>query len=99
MAGRAGIRFTRPGQWALFKEHLARGSWEVRVVGELAGPGRIVLRDRTDPTAREWPLSASGTGSFALDRPEKAFVYLYAQEGSRVAAVAARRTAPREDEP
>lgn len=97
MRARDGVRYGRPGQWALFKEYLAAGAWTVRVGGELAGPGRIELRDRVDPAPRAWRLDEDGTSRFQMERPEKVFLYVCAPRGSRLTAVSARRATASED--
>ena len=77
------VRFTRTGQWALFKSHLEAGRYDVTVTpgGAVAGRLRVVTRDNR-PIA-ETELHA-GTASFGLEERDKIFVYVELEPGSEL---------------
>jgi hypothetical protein len=91
MRGPGAIRYTRPGQWSLFKEYLQAGAYRFGVAGRLSGPARVVVRDRVDSSRQEELLLSGEPVRVDVLRGEKAFVYLYARDGSRVTAVTMER--------
>ncbi|MCP4663336.1 MAG: glycosyltransferase family 39 protein [bacterium] len=78
-----GIRYTRPGRFALFKGAFAPGRYRVRAKGALSGPGVLLVRDLDNALVAEIPV-VDGEATVELPRQDKYLFYLYLPAGSRI---------------
>lgn len=92
-AGAAAIEYSAPGQWALFKDYLEAGRYEVGVAGEaIAGGGvRVVNRDN-EPRAQIALGAAAGT--LTVPVREKVFLYVELPPGGKLVRLTLRLLTP-----
>ncbi len=79
-----GIRYTRPGRFALFKGAFAPGRYRVRAPGALSGSGELRIRDLDNALVAEVVPFVDGAATVELPREDKYLFYLYLPEGSRI---------------
>ena len=93
MRTESGLRFRSPEDWALYKAHLAAGTYRVAARGALDG-GRVLLRDRGNRILDDMRLDAAGRARVRVPRDDKVFLYVHARPGSRLAGVTIERREP-----
>jgi hypothetical protein len=84
-SGAAEIRFTAPGQWALFKGWLRGGEYELTAEGQSAGAGSVEIRRRDAlPAIEARTTSEEGRSRLTVPGDGKVFLYLRLPPGSRL---------------
>ena len=87
------IRFTAPGQFALFKGYFAAGTYRAEIDGLFdfhSGGGTIEARTRDGRELGTAPITADaggGAADFTLPAEDKLFLYVRLPPGSRLRAV------------
>ncbi|HSL81292.1 MAG TPA: hypothetical protein VLF66_00865, partial [Thermoanaerobaculia bacterium] len=96
--GRAGVVFTREGQWALAKGFFEPGSYRLRVQGPGTGPGLVTVRGLDEGEVERIGLTGSSAG-LRLPARDEYLVYVYRPPGSRIAALELVRQAEEVGDP
>jgi len=78
-----GVRYTRPGRFAVFRGAFAPGRYRVRAQGSLRGPGELLIRNPDNALVARIPV-VDGEAMVELPREDKYLFYLYLPQGSRI---------------
>jgi len=85
------VRWTAPGQWALFKTCLLPGRYRIAVEGDVATPGLLVVADRDGKTwARLGLAPGSAAADFEAPSAGKWLLYAWLAPGDRVGELTVR---------
>ncbi len=79
------IRFTRPGQWALFKTPLATGTYRLQLQGSFKTPPRLRVLTLGGEVLTE---NLREPFEIQLGKDDKVLVYVFAEEEDRVEGLA-----------
>ncbi|HEX4955722.1 MAG TPA: glycosyltransferase family 39 protein [Thermoanaerobaculia bacterium] len=80
--GATEVVFSEDGSWAMFKSHLAAGSYGVTLVADAAG--ELAIRTREDGELARLPIGPDAPARVELPRAAKYFFYLSLPPGSRL---------------
>ncbi len=81
-AGATAVAFSEEGSWAMFKAHLAAGSY--RAILQASAGGELEIRTREDSVLARVPITPESPARVELPRPEKYFFYVSLPAGSRL---------------
>ena len=72
-----GLEFAAAGQYALFKDWLEAGAYDVEVAGRLVGDGALRAQTVDNAPLGRIAIAAAGNGNARLNVPVRAKVFFY----------------------